>query len=109
MQELAFVEGLVAAIEHRVQPARVACVRMQIGRLAGVLPDALRFCFDVCTLGTVLEGAALEIDEVGGRGRCLRCGGEVAMATFLDSCPCGGADIELLAGQELRVKELEVL
>jgi hydrogenase nickel incorporation protein HypA/HybF len=108
MHELALMESIVAAVEERIRPARAARVRLQIGRLAGVMPDALRFCFDVCTRGTGLEGAALEIDEIGGRATCRACGGEIAMESFLDACPCGSFDVDLIAGQELRVKEVEV-
>ncbi|HUK64896.1 MAG TPA: hydrogenase maturation nickel metallochaperone HypA [Dongiaceae bacterium] len=108
MHELALMESIVAAVEERIQPARAARVRLQIGRLAGVMPDALRFCFDVCTQGTHLEGAALEIDEIRGRATCRRCGREVEMESFLDACPCGSVDVDLVAGQEVRVKEVEV-
>jgi hydrogenase nickel incorporation protein HypA/HybF len=108
MHELAIMESLVSAVEERVHPARVASVRLRVGQLAGVVPRALRFCFDACAQGTALEGAALEIVEVGGRGRCRACGAEVAMASFLDLCPCGSAEIELLAGGELRIDEVEV-
>ena len=45
---------------------RVTSVRLQIGAGAGVVVDALRFCFDVCTRGTPLEDATLEIDSTAG-------------------------------------------
>jgi hydrogenase nickel incorporation protein HypA/HybF len=108
MHELALMESIVATVEEKVRPARVACVRLQIGRLAGAFPDALRFCFDVCARGTTLEGATLEIDEIEGRARCRRCDAEVVMASFLDLCRCGSAELEVLAGTELRIKEVEV-
>jgi hydrogenase nickel incorporation protein HypA/HybF len=108
MHELAVAESIVAAVEEKVLPRRVACVRLQIGELSGVVTEALRFCFDLCTEGTALEGAALEIDEVHGRARCRCCGNELSIDSLLDLCPCGTADLELLAGQELRIKEVEV-
>ena len=49
-------------------------VRLEIGQLAAVMPDAMRFCFDVCARNTVLEGAALEIVEIPGRALCDDCG-----------------------------------
>ena len=52
--------------------APVRRVRLEIGRLSGVVPDAVRFCFDLVAAGTTLEGAVLEIDEPGGR---VRAGG----------------------------------
>jgi hydrogenase nickel incorporation protein HypA/HybF len=107
MHELAITESMIAAVAERVGPARVARVRLQVGQLAGVVPEALQFCFDVCARGTTLEGAALEIDEVPGRGRCRQCGAEIAMASFLDGCGCGSVELDLISGQELRIKNVE--
>ena len=108
MHELALMGRVVAAMEARVRPARVARVRIQIGRLAGVLPEAVQFCFAICTRGTALDGAALEIDEVHGRGHCRRCGADVAMETFVDPCPCGSLEIDVVGGRELRIETVEV-
>jgi hydrogenase nickel incorporation protein HypA/HybF len=108
MHELALIQSIVAAIEERVQPARVDVVRLEIGELAGVSAEALRFCFDVCARGTALEGAVLEIEGVAGRARCRKCGNEVGMASFLELCTCGSAELEVLAGQELRIRNVEV-
>jgi len=108
VHELAITESMVAAVAEQVGPARVARVCLQVGLLAGVVPHALQFCFDACTRGTSLEGAALEIDEIPARGRCRRCGAEIAMTTFLDACGCGCLEVDLLAGQELRIKHVEV-
>jgi hydrogenase nickel incorporation protein HypA/HybF len=108
VHELAITQDMVAAVAETVGPARVARVRLQVGRLAGVMPDAMRFCFEACARGTTLEGAALEIDEIGASGRCRRCDAEMAMTTFLDACRCGSTDVELLTGQELRIKDVEV-
>jgi hydrogenase nickel incorporation protein HypA/HybF len=108
MHELALMESVVAAVEARVRPARVARVRLQIGRLAGVLPETVQFCFALCARGTSLDGAALEIDEVRGRGHCRRCGGQVAMETSSDPCACGSVEIDVVRGKELRLDSVEV-
>jgi hydrogenase nickel incorporation protein HypA/HybF len=42
-------------------------VRLEIGRLSAVVPDSIRFCFDICAQGTPLEGAELEIVESAGQ------------------------------------------
>lgn len=63
MHELSLMEDLVAAVTSEVGEARVHVVRLEVGRLSGASPEALRFCFDVCTCGTPLEGAAFEIIE----------------------------------------------
>lgn len=70
MHELSLMESVVDAVRSVVGDARVHRVRLLVGQGAGATPRALRFCFDVCARGTVLEGAALEIVE--GEGDELR-------------------------------------
>lgn len=108
MHELSLMESLVETIEERIGPAVVRVVRLEVGTLSCVVPDALRFCFDICTSGTRLEGAALDILVVPGRARCHDCGVEAAVEGPVLLCACGSAHLELLAGQELRLKELEI-
>jgi len=108
MHELALMESIVAEVEAKVRPARVARLRLKIGQLAGVLPETVRFCFALCARGTALDGAMLEIDEVRGRGRCRRCGGDVAMETSFDHCACGSVEIDVVRGKELRLEKVEV-
>lgn len=103
MHELAITQSVVDAVTERTGDARVATVRVQVGRLAGVVPDAMRFCFELVTAGTPLEGAALEFDRPEGRGRCRTCGTAFVLADLILLCPCGGADVEVVAGRELAV------
>jgi hydrogenase nickel incorporation protein HypA/HybF len=82
---------------------------MEIGKLSGVVPDAVEFCFEACTRGTLLEGAQLIINQVSARGKCHDCGAETELNAYYDPCAsCGGFGIEILTGEELRVKELDV-
>lgn len=57
------MEDLVDALTGGVAGAKVLVVRLVVGRDACASPHALRFCFDLCTTGTPLEGATLEIVE----------------------------------------------
>jgi hydrogenase nickel incorporation protein HypA/HybF len=107
VHELTLTENVVQAVTARLGTKRVVRVRLEIGRLMAVLPDAMRFCFDVCTRGTSLEGARLDIDELPARGRCRTCGTEADLEDVA-LCPCGSADVEVLSGRELRIKEVEV-
>ena len=108
MHELAITESIVAAVVERVPGTPVRRVRLEIGRLSGVVPDAVRFCFDLVTADTTLEGAVLEIDEPGGRVACRRCAAEFDTDEVLALCPCGSPDVELLRGRELRIRSVEV-
>jgi hydrogenase nickel incorporation protein HypA/HybF len=103
MHELAITQSVVDAVTGRTGDARVASVRVRVGRLAGVVPDAMRFCFELVTAGTPLEGAALEFDQPEGRARCRTCGPTFELADLILLCPCGSADVEVVAGRELAV------
>ncbi len=109
MHELAIAEEVVALVAARTNGARVTRVVLEIGRLCAVLPDAMRFCFDLATEGTAAEGARLEILESPGRGRCRACGADVVLERPFARCRCGGSDLEWLAGEELRIKEVTLI
>ena len=108
MHELAITQSVVEAVTERTGDARVARVRVRVGRLSGVVPDAMRFCFELVTAGTPLEGAALDIERPEGRGRCRSCGDALALADLILLCPCGSADVEVLGGRELAVASVEL-
>lgn len=108
MHELAIVESVVDAITTRLPEARIAAVRLEIGQLSGVVPDAVRFCFELATEGTALQGATLDIVEVPALGRCRSCRAEFGPQDMIMLCPCGSADVEAIAGFELRIVSVEV-
>lgn len=108
MHELSIANAVVEACAERASGSRVIRVRLEIGALAAVMDDAVRFCFDVCAKDTVVEGAALEIVEIAGRAECRACGASVAMTSQIGRCACGSIDLRIVAGEELRVKEMEV-
>ena len=108
MHELSIAQSIVEMVGERACDARVHKLTLVIGRLSGVMPDALRFCFDVCSEGTVLEGAILEIIEPSGRGRCPDCGREQEITSLFDTCVCGAAGLDCIAGDELRIKQMEM-
>ncbi|HWI40798.1 MAG TPA: hydrogenase maturation nickel metallochaperone HypA [Verrucomicrobiae bacterium] len=108
MHEMSITQSVVEICENHAQGRRVMAVTLEIGELSGVVPEAVEFCFEACSRGTLLEGASLSILRVPGRGRC-GCGTVFAMRAWYDACTsCGGSAVELLSGEELRVKELEV-
>jgi hydrogenase nickel incorporation protein HypA/HybF len=109
MHELSIANSVVELCAERALGARVLRVTLEIGRLSAVMPDAIRFCFDVCAKDTAVEGAALDIVETPGRARCLDCGSEIVFADLLDRCACGSVNLELLAGSELKIKWMEVV
>jgi hydrogenase nickel incorporation protein HypA/HybF len=112
MHEMALTESLIELIEeegHKQGFARVSVVRLEIGVLGHVDPEAIRFCFDAVARGAIVEGARLEIINVPGEGWCFDCGKRVPMMERFGSCPeCGRYQVQVTAGDDMRVKELEV-
>ncbi len=66
MHELGITRNVVAICAERANGAQVLRVKLEIGKRAGLMADSVRFCFDICAKGTLVEGAALEIDEPSG-------------------------------------------
>lgn len=109
VHELSLTQGVVEICEQNAGGRRVTEVIVEIGSLSGVEPEAMAFCFEACTRGTLLDGARLVIERVAALARCAGCGAESSPGSHFDPCPsCGGYHLHLLAGEEMRVKELEV-
>jgi len=112
MHEMSLAEGIIQLIDDSAaknQFQRVKTVWLEIGQLAGVEAEAMRFCFDAVARGGIADGATLEIIATPGLGRCYDCNQTVAVAARYEPCPqCGGYSVEVTGGTEMRVKELEV-
>ena len=108
MHELGITRSVVAICAENSNGARILRVTLEIGKLSAIMPDAVRFCFDICAKGTLVEGATLEILEINGKGLCLVCGENVALTQLVGRCKCGSNNLQIVAGEELKVKEIEV-
>jgi hydrogenase nickel incorporation protein HypA/HybF len=112
MHEMSLAEGIVQLVEEAAKTdgcAKVTVVWLEIGQLAAVEKESLRFCFDVVTRDGIAEGARLEIIETPGQGWCMKCEGNVPVTALYEACPvCGSYQIQVISGSEMRVKEFEV-
>lgn len=112
MHEMALCESLIAVIEgeaRRQNFGPVSRVWLEVGPFAGAEPEALRFCFDAVSRGTLAEAAKLEIIGMPGTAFCMGCGESVEIGERYDPCPrCGSHLLQVTGGTELRIRELEV-
>ena len=108
MHELGITQNIVAIVCEQAKGAKVQRVTLEIGKLSAIMPDAVRFCFDICCKGTVVEGASLEIIEITGLARCRQCGAEIPLEQPFGICSCGSVELDLLTGEELKIKEMEI-
>ena len=112
MHEMSLTESIVeiALEEARKQGARrVMRVFLDVGALSHVEPEALEFCFAAVAAGTAAEGAKLEIERIAGAGWCLDCESSVPLAERFGACPqCGRYRVQMTAGDELKIREMEI-
>jgi len=108
MHEMAITQSVVDAVCEHAAGRRVHSVRLEVGALCAVVPHAMEFCFELATQGTVADGARLDVDLRPGVARCRTCGSDFELGDLILLCPCGSADVEVLAGRDLRILSMEV-
>ena len=112
MHEMSLAEGMLGIVEESARAndaSRVTAVWLEIGTLAQVEREALRFCFDAVTRGGVAEGARLEIVDVPGAAWCMVCADRVDLARLGDACPrCGGYQLQVVSGSDMRIREIAI-
>ncbi|GAB4170974.1 MAG: hydrogenase maturation nickel metallochaperone HypA [Rhodocyclaceae bacterium] len=112
MHEMSLAQGVLDIIEEQAAKERFSRCRavcLEIGVLSGVEVEAMRFCFDAVTRGSLAEGAALEIVATPGSAWCMQCAASVTIAERYGACPrCGGWQLQVNGGTQMRVRDLEV-
>jgi hydrogenase nickel incorporation protein HypA/HybF len=111
MHELSIMTEALRMAEDAARSAgatRVRKLRLRIGSLSGVVPDSMRFAFDVVCHGTMAEGATLEIEAVQAACWCATCRAEFECVDFFNECPqCHNVSGELRRGRELDIAAVE--
>jgi hydrogenase nickel incorporation protein HypA/HybF len=108
MHELAITCNIVDLVAEAAQGRKVTRVTVEIGKLSGVMPGAIAFCFPEVARGTEAEAALLDIHEIDAAARCDICGTEFPTPSMLTACPCGSVRFQRLIGEELNVKSIEL-
>jgi hydrogenase nickel incorporation protein HypA/HybF len=109
MHELSIAESVIETITARTGSRAVHVVRLEVGRLSGVSADSLRFCFELASGGTGVDGAELVIDEPPGEAHCATCDEDFLVDDLILLCGCGSSDVRVLRGEELRILSVEVV
>ena len=106
---LQIIEIASASIPEQYKDVQVESVNLRVGKLTAVVPESLRFCFNVATRDTVLAGARLRIEEVPIQASCKQCN----QTTIIEELPfvcgsCGGGSLDIVTGRELTVASIQV-
>lgn len=114
MHEMSIAQSLIGIIRDEMEKhglKTLSTVRVKHGKLAAVVPDALTFAFEACTLGTDLEGAVLVTEELPILLKCSECGEEFSPTEGDIFMPCPKCDEglghEVLQGKELYLDNME--
>lgn len=108
MHELGLCTSIVDAVERRAGDHQVVQVRVLVGRLLHVHPDAFDQSFAMAAMGTVAEGANAELVLLPVRARCEACAADWEGEEQPVVCPsCGATSMELTGGDELVLESIE--
>jgi hydrogenase nickel incorporation protein HypA/HybF len=112
MHEMSLAESVREIVDETARSngaARVLAVRLEIGKLAQVEVDAMRFAFDVVKRGSRAEAARLEIVELDGSAWCMSCSQTVSLERRGDACPkCESYQLQVTGGDRMRVLDIEI-
>jgi hydrogenase nickel incorporation protein HypA/HybF len=103
------VEIAISAIPPDIEDARIERVNLKVGRLTAVVPESLRFCFNIASSDTPLAGASLQIEETPVVVECGECGAETTIEHLPFACSeCGSGKVTIVSGRELDVLSIEL-
>ena len=89
--------------------SKILSIGIEVGKMAAIVPDALEFSFEAITKGTFLEGVRLVIEEIPFSAKCEECGHIFEVEDYNLICPeCENGQCELISGDEILIKRLEV-
>jgi hydrogenase nickel incorporation protein HypA/HybF len=112
MHEFGLMQSVLENVDSAAREAgaeKVTEIRLVIGEMREVLPDAMQFAFEALSTDTLCEGAELTMTLVTPSSRCSQCGYSFEHDRFHWSCPeCGSLATELLGGKELYIDTIEV-
>ena len=106
---LQIIEIATESIPPDAGDVRIEKINLKIGKLAAVVPDSLRFCFDVAVKDTPLDGAKLVIQELPVVARCRDCDTQWTISSPAFTCEnCNSGSLEILSGRELDIESIEI-
>lgn len=111
MHELSIACSIVEMVEENLpsENARATKIYLKIGKLSGVVKDALNFSFEIATQDTRVFGAKLEIEELSVIVHCDKCNtnSELGNPPIFRCKDCGESTANILQGKEMEIVSIE--
>ncbi|HWS24981.1 MAG TPA: hydrogenase maturation nickel metallochaperone HypA [Xanthomonadales bacterium] len=113
MHEMSLCLSMIDLVSERARAegaTRVLRIKLTIGALGNVEPQALAFCFESAAQGSAVEDAQLDIEVLPGRAFCFDCGETVTVMQRGEECPnCQGNALRIDDGEQMQVTEMEII
>ena len=112
MHEISIMQSTLELAGEHLQKAgctQIHCLRLRVGLLSGVVPEALAFAFDVLKAGTPAANATLEIERAPGLFSCAACGVDMRLDSMQFQCAeCGGLLTLREGGADLELAQMKI-
>lgn len=112
MHEMSIAKGILDIVLDTAQDYSASAihqVNLLVGKMSGIEPDSLHFCFDAVTKGTIAEGARLNIQETSIEGYCIQCERNFSVEEYDFHCPhCKSGMVNVISGRELKVLSIDM-
>ncbi|MBW1841136.1 MAG: hydrogenase maturation nickel metallochaperone HypA [Deltaproteobacteria bacterium] len=103
------LEIATASIPDDVTDVRVERVNLRVGKLAAIVPESLRFCFEIAAKDTLFDGAVLDIEEIPVVAVCKDCHHKWTIGEPVFACQkCKSGSIQIVSGRELDIVSIEI-
>ncbi|MBU0985986.1 MAG: hydrogenase maturation nickel metallochaperone HypA [Proteobacteria bacterium] len=103
------IEIATAAIPEGMVKVRVARVNLKVGKLSAVVPESLRFCFEIVAQDTPFRQAELHIEEIPVVVVCNNCHARRTLSEPVFICQnCDSGSVEIISGRELDIDSIEI-
>ena len=104
MHEMSIVQSLISIVKDEMiknDATRLRSIRLRIGEMSGIIPEALKTCFEVLTAKSDMKGAVLKMDIAPLIGYCKKCDKEFKIIDYKFLCPeCDASDIDIISGRD---------
>ncbi len=112
MHEMTIALHIIDIAENaakKEQARRINSIQLEIGALAGVIPEALTFCLSEAQKNTLAAQAEINFEITPARAFCSECGHSFPAFERAVPCPlCGETVIQMTEGTALKVKKINI-
>ncbi len=112
MHEMALTQSIIDIIVEEAAKngaSRITRADIVLGEMSGAVDHCIEFNFEYLSRNTPAEGAKLNFINIPKQARCLECGHEFYPGGTLWTCEtCNSLKLEIISGNELYIKSIEV-